>query len=49
MSELLTLTKGAPRGSITGPFLYNIFTNDYYGDVRNGDGNIYNYADDNTV
>ncbi len=33
-----------------GPFIYNIFTNDLLLQVtRNGDRNIYNYADDNTV
>ncbi len=26
--EWLTLTKGAPQGSLMGPFIYNVFTND---------------------
>ncbi len=50
VSEWLTLTKGAPQGSLMGPFAYNIFINDLLLQVaRNSEGNIYNYADDNTV
>ncbi len=45
-----TLAKGAPQGSLMGPFIHHIFTNDLLLQVtRNGDGNIYNYADDNRV
>ncbi len=43
VSEWLPLTKGAPQGSLMGPFVYNIhvFNNDLLLQVtRNGDGNM---------
>ncbi len=44
------ITKGTPQGAVTGPFMYNIFTNDLLlmmGKVQNC--SIFNYADDNTI
>ncbi len=41
---------GASQGSLMRPLIYKIFTNDLLLQLtRNDDGNIYNYADDNTV
>ncbi len=47
-SDWLNLTKGAPQGSIFGPFSYNIFSNDLLYLVEDL-CDIYNYADDNTI
>ena len=47
-SEWLTLKKGAPQGSVFGPHLYNVFTNDLLVSTARGTDK-YNYADDNTV
>ena len=46
-SDWMTILKGAPQGSIFGPFGYNVFSNDllFY---MNEYCTIYNYADDNT-
>ncbi len=50
LSEWRSITKGAPQGSLMCPFVCNVFTNDLLLQVsRNGDSNIYNYADDSTV
>ena len=47
-SNWLSVYKGAPWGSIFGPFLFNVFQNDLL--VKLADlSDIYNYADDNTV
>ena len=47
-SNWLSVHKGAPQGSIFGPFLFNVFQNDLL--VKLADlSDIYNYADDNTV
>ncbi len=50
LSEWLAITKGAPQGSIMGPFVYNIFTNDLLLQLeKHMHGSVFNYADDNTV
>ena len=47
--EWLHVCKGTTaQGSILGPFCYNVFTNDLLS-VINGNTDIYNYADDNTL
>ncbi len=49
-SEWKGLLKGAPQGSILGPFIFNIFLNDLLlklGCLEKCD--LYNYADDNTA
>ena len=49
LSEWLSITKGAPQGSIMGPFAYNIFTNDLLLQLeKHRSGSAFNYADDNT-
>ena len=47
-SEWLLLTKGAPQGSIMGPFSYNVHSNDLIMMMAKL-CEIFNYADDNTV
>lgn len=47
-SEWLNVQKGAPQGSLFGPFSYNIFSNDLLL-LMTILCDIYNYADDNTI
>ena len=46
-SSFLNIYKGVPQGSILGPLLFNIFINDIFHFIEKG--NLYNYADDNTL
>lgn len=46
-SKWLTIKRGVPQGSLTGPLLFNIFLNDLL--LNMGECSIYNYADDNTL
>ena len=44
----LNITKGAPQGSMFGPFAYNIYSNDLLY-LMSEICDKYNYADDNTL
>ena len=46
-SDWKEMNKGVPRGSILGPLIFNIFMNDLFYFVKQG--NLFNYADDNSV
>ena len=46
-SEWGEINKSVPQGSILGPLIFNIFLNDLFYFVKQG--NKYNYADDNSI
>lgn len=46
-SDLMPVTIGVPQGSVLGPTLFNIFTNDLPSMVQSG--SLYTFADDLTV
>lgn len=46
-SELLPVSCGIPQGSVLGPTLFTLFTNDLPSSVSSG--SLYMYADDTTV
>ena len=50
LSNWRQILKGAPQGSLFGPFMYNVFSNDllFILDKLN-DISVYNYADDTTI
>ena len=47
-SEWLGLTKGVPRGSLMGPFIFNIFSNDVLL-LLEKKCHVFNYADDTST
>ena len=47
-SEWLTISKGAPQGSVFGPFVFNLFQNDLVSKLKSN-CDVYYYADDNAV
>ena len=50
LSDWRQILKGAPQGSLFGPFMYNVLSNDllFILDKLN-DISVYNYADDTTI
>ena len=48
-SEWLELKRGILQGSVTGPFLFNVFLNDLFFALEGLCDDFYNYTDDNTL
>ena len=46
-SDLLSVSMGIPQGSVLGPTLFTLFTNDLLSFARSG--SLYMFADDTTV
>ena len=50
MNDWRHIFKGAPQGSLFGPFMYNVFSNDLLFVLNNlNDISVYNYADHTTI
>ena len=50
LSDWRQFLKGAPQGSLFGPFMYNVFSNDLFFILdKLNDISVYNYADNTTI
>ena len=48
-SEWLGLLKGVPQGSLVGPFIFNIFSNNLLLLLLEKECHVFNYADDTSI